>query len=100
MAEVINVVVEFYGGSRIAAKRSQISIAIPSVNYLTWSDISEKLLKKIPGLKGTVLEAASGDLLLSYKINLNGNEFVSQSTAKFNEGDILIIVPSMSGGSQ
>lgn len=100
MADVINLVVEFYGGSRIAAEISEVSLAIPSLNYLTWSDISGKLLEKMPGLRGTVLGTASGELLSSYKINLNGDEFVSQSTAKFYEGDILIIVPSMSGGSR
>ena len=100
MAEVINLVVEFYGGSRRIAERPEIRLEIPCGNSLSWRDISEKLLEQLPGLKGPVLEATTGDLLPSYKINLNGDEFVSQITAKFKEGDILIIVPSMSGGSQ
>ena len=98
MDDHINLTVEFYGTSRQAADTSQINIEIPSDNSVLWSDITTTLLEKLPGLAGKVIEVGSGCLVSSYAINLNGRHFINQEKTAFKDGDVLIIVPSMSGG--
>ena len=61
--------------------------------------VVEKLYCDIPELRGSIIEDCSKELLPSYKLNINGKMFVENNEHILKDGDSVLIIPSMAGGS-
>ena len=61
--------------------------------------VVEKLYYDMPELRGSIIEECSKVLFPSYKLNINGKTFVENDSDLLKDGDSILIIPSMAGGS-
>ena len=85
------VVVELYGAPRLKAGRGTITLEASTV-----ADALDGLARACPGLAG-VVRSGSG-LHPAYRLNLNGDRFVTDPTMRLAEGDALLLLAADAGG--
>jgi molybdopterin converting factor small subunit len=92
----LDIMVELFGMARLAARRDQVQIRLPS--DAGTGHLAAALAESCPDLVGdVVLEDRSG-LQKSYAVNLNGKSFVSGPHLGLKDGDTLLVFSSQAGG--
>jgi molybdopterin-guanine dinucleotide biosynthesis protein A/molybdopterin converting factor small subunit len=88
--------VELFGVPRLLAKTKEISLSLPQA--ATLADVFFALAEKLPVLSGRVINSESRSLLSGYACNLNGLDFIRNSSARINSGDRIFILAADAGG--
>jgi molybdopterin synthase sulfur carrier subunit len=85
------ITIELYGVPRLRAGRGRVTLEAQT--------LGEALLglgRECPGLEGTVLRL--GIVQAAYRLNLNGDRFVSDPETRLTEGDALLLLAADAGG--
>ncbi len=87
--------IELYGIPRIRAGTARLEVIGESVG-----EALEALSRLCPSLEGEVLKTGSGcgHVRPAYRLNLNGDRFVSDPATPLNDGDALLILSADVGG--
>jgi molybdopterin-guanine dinucleotide biosynthesis protein A len=88
--------VELFSVARLLAKTRTISLALP--NEATLADVLSALAEKLPVLVGPVISPDRGSLASGNACNINGKDFVRDSSAKVRPGDSIFLLSADAGG--
>jgi molybdopterin converting factor small subunit len=87
--------IELYGVPRLRAGTAQLAVEGRSVGEALGA-----LAHACPALAGTVLQTQGGlgHIHRAYRLSLNGERFVTDSTTSLAEGDTLLLLAADVGG--
>lgn len=88
--------VELYGMARLLAKTAKVALALPPQAVL--SSVFTALAGELPVLVGPVIASDRSKLTGGYTCNINGRDFVRDTSFKINPGDSIIIISNDAGG--
>jgi len=92
--QAVAVSVELFGVARLLAKTQTIALALPE--DATLAQLFAALAEALPVLAGRVIN--SDGLLRGYSCNINGLDFVRDSSTKLHTGDKILILSADAGG--
>ena len=88
--------VEFFGVARLRARTSRVSVELPEP--ATLAQVLSTLALKLPALVGPVITTAGDGLTAGHVCNLNGRDFVRDTSRPVAPGDRLLIMSGDAGG--
>ena len=88
--------VELFGVARLRARTSRVSVEVPEP--ATLAQVLSALALRLPALVGPVINTAGDDLTAGHVCNLNGRDFVRDTSRPVEPGDRLLIMSSDAGG--
>jgi len=88
--------VELYGTARLLAKTAKVALVLPPQAVL--SSVFVALAGQLPVLVGPVIAPDLSKLTAGYACNINGRDFVRETSFKINPGDSIIIISNDAGG--
>ena len=88
--------VELFGAARLLAQTREVSLVLPS--DATFSQLFAALADRFPVLVGRVITPDRSALVDGYVCNVNGRDFVRETTAKVQAGDTVLILSADAGG--
>lgn len=88
--------VELFGVARMVAGTREVVVSVPPDG--TVADIFAALATTVPALAGRVVRRTGDGLVEGYACNLNGLEFVRQTTAHVRDGDRIVLLSADAGG--
>jgi molybdopterin-guanine dinucleotide biosynthesis protein A len=94
--ETVSCTVELFGMAQMLAKTKTVSLALPQ--DATLSHLFSALAEKLPMLVGRVITAEKNQLAGGCACNINGLEFVRNTTARVKAGDRILILSADAGG--
>ncbi len=89
-------VVELFGVARMRARTARVSLELPAP--ATLARVLSALALKLPALVGPVITAGGDSLTQGNVCNLNGRDFVRDTSRPVKPGDRLLIMSSDAGG--
>jgi molybdopterin-guanine dinucleotide biosynthesis protein A len=92
----ISVIVELFGVARLLAKARTVPLSLPK--EATLSLVYTALADEYPILIGRVISADKRNLTSGYACNVNGLDFVRNSSVKVNPGDKIFLISADAGG--
>lgn len=94
--EAVSCTVELFGMAQMLAKTKTVSLELPE--EATLSHLFSALAERLPILVGRVIAPEKNQLASGCACNVNGLEFVRDSTAKVKAGDRILILSADAGG--
>ncbi len=88
--------VEFFGVARLRARTSRVLVELPE--SATLAQVLSALALKLPALVGPVITKAGDGLTAGHVCNLNGHDFVRDTSRPVASGDRLLIMSGDAGG--
>ncbi len=88
--------VELFGVARLRARTGRVSVELPEP--ATLAQVLAALGLKLPALVGPVITEAGDGLTAGHVCNLNGHDFVRDTSRPVAPGDRLLIMSSDAGG--
>lgn len=88
--------VELFGVARLRARTRHVSVDLPEA--ATLAQVLSALSLKLPALVGPVIAAGGDALTAGHVCNLNGRDFVRDTSRPVEPGDRLLIMSSDAGG--
>lgn len=88
--------VELLGVARLRARTGRVSVELP--DSATLAQVLSELARRLPALVGPVITAAGDGLTAGNVCNLNGRDFVRDTSRPVVPGDRLLIMSSDAGG--
>ncbi len=88
--------VELFGVARLRSRTSHVSVDLPEA--ATLAQVLSALALKLPALVGPVITTAGDALTAGHVCNLNGRDFVRDTSRPVEPGDRLLIMSSDAGG--
>jgi len=88
--------VELLGVARLVAGTGEVALTLPAGARL--QDVFGALAQQVPAMAGRVVAAGGRGLKEGYACNVNGLDFVRDSTAPVHRDDRLVIVSADAGG--
>ncbi|HXG52940.1 MAG TPA: NTP transferase domain-containing protein [candidate division Zixibacteria bacterium] len=88
--------VELFGAARLLARTPEVSLTIPAGSAL--AEVFAALAERVPALSNRVVDPERRRLAPGYACNINGLDFVRDSSVKINPGDRILILSADAGG--
>jgi molybdenum cofactor guanylyltransferase len=88
--------VELFGVARLLAHTGEITLALPP--EATFAQVFAALAEQLPMLVGRVVSRDGTSLVDGYACNVNGLQFIRDTTARVNPGDNIVILSADAGG--
>jgi molybdopterin-guanine dinucleotide biosynthesis protein A len=92
----VSCTVELFGVARMVANARDVPLVLPP--GATLSHVFAALAESAPALVGRVITPDRTALLEGYACNVNGRDFVRETTAAVNAADTIVIVSADAGG--
>jgi molybdopterin converting factor small subunit len=85
------ITIELYGVPRLRAGLPRVQ-----VEGTTVAEALRALGKECPALEGTIVR--NGKIAPTYRLSLNGQSFITDTTAALGESDVLLLLSADAGG--
>jgi molybdopterin converting factor small subunit len=95
-SQPVHCTVELFGVARLVANTREVSLALPA--GATVSQVFAALAEKLPILVGRVIAPDRRSLVDGYACNVNGRDFIRNSSTSVDPGDSIVILSADAGG--